>query len=64
MSEPKMPTAEQIEKRAYQLYLDRGAEDGHSLEDWLVAESELIEVPEESATAAPKTRAASAGKQD
>ena len=64
MSEAKMPTAEQIEKRAYGLYLERGSEDGHALEDWLAAERELIEVPEESASAAPRTRAASAGRQD
>ena len=41
MSEPKIPTAEQIEKRAYRLYLDRGSEDGHALEDWLAAEREF-----------------------
>ena len=40
MSEAKMPTAEQIEKRAYGLYLERGSEDGHALEDWLAAERE------------------------
>ena len=64
MSEPKMPIAEQIEKRAYGLYLERGSEDGHALEDWLAAEREVIELPEESASAAPRARAASAGRQD
>lgn len=64
MSESKMPTSERIEKRAYALYLERGSEDGHALEDWLAAERELIEVPEKSASAAPRVRAASAGTQD
>ena len=59
-----MPTAEQIEKRAYELYLERGGEDGHDFEDWLAAERELIEVSEESVSAAPRARAASAGRQD
>jgi hypothetical protein len=64
MSELKMPIAEQIEKRAYGLYLERGSEDGHALEDWLAAEREVIELREESASAAPRARVASAGRQD
>ena len=28
-------------KRAYELYVDRGMEDGHDLEDWFRAEEEL-----------------------
>ena len=32
---------EQIEERAYRLYLERGCEDGHAVEDWLAAEQEL-----------------------
>jgi len=35
------PTHEQIAKRAYELYLARGAEHGHDAEDWAQAESEL-----------------------
>jgi len=35
------PTHEQIETRAYELYLKRGGEDGHALEDWLTAEDQL-----------------------
>src|SRR5208282_1464680 len=31
---------EQIRRRAYQLYEERGKEDGHELDDWLQAESE------------------------
>ncbi|HWI16835.1 MAG TPA: DUF2934 domain-containing protein [Vicinamibacterales bacterium] len=31
----------EIARRAYDLYLARGREDGHDLEDWLQAEHEL-----------------------
>jgi hypothetical protein len=37
------PTDEQIARRAYELYLDRGQNPGHELEDWLQAEWELSE---------------------
>jgi hypothetical protein len=30
-----------VERRAYELFLDRGAEPGHELDDWLRAEREL-----------------------
>jgi len=30
-------------QRAYQLYLERGGEDGRDLDDWLAAERELRE---------------------
>ena len=32
---------ENIRRRAYELYLDRGGEPGHDLADWLQAEREL-----------------------
>jgi hypothetical protein len=32
---------EQIEQRAYEIYEERNREDGHALDDWLKAESEL-----------------------
>jgi hypothetical protein len=35
-------TPQEIAARAYELYLLRGAEDGHALEDWLRAERELV----------------------
>lgn len=35
------PSNEQIEARAYEIYLERGREDGHDTEDWLAAEKEL-----------------------
>ena len=33
----------QIRERAYELYEARGREDGHDLEDWLLAEEEIVE---------------------
>jgi Protein of unknown function (DUF2934) len=35
------PDREQIAARAYELYLARGAGDGHAEDDWLTAEREL-----------------------
>ena len=32
---------EQVRRRAYELYEQRGKDDGHDLEDWLQAESEF-----------------------
>jgi len=39
--EHALPTKEQIEGRAYELYLQRGSKEGQDLEDWLIAENEL-----------------------
>ena len=38
----KVPTVEEIELRAYEIYLKRGDGDGVALEDWLAAERELL----------------------
>ncbi len=35
-------TEEYIRLRAYQLYEQRGRQDGHDLEDWLEAEAEIF----------------------
>jgi Protein of unknown function (DUF2934) len=35
------PTREQIEARAYEIYVERGREDGHDEEHWRLAEDEL-----------------------
>ena len=35
------PSYDQIAKRAYELYLERGSVEGHHEEDWLLAEAEL-----------------------
>jgi Protein of unknown function (DUF2934) len=32
---------DQIRQRAYELYEERGREDGHDIEDWLRAEEEI-----------------------
>jgi hypothetical protein len=37
---PTPSLEQQIRNRAYQLYEERGREDGHELEDWLRAEAE------------------------
>ena len=34
---------EQVRRRAFELYELRGREDGHDLDDWLQAESELVQ---------------------
>jgi hypothetical protein len=35
------PSHEEIARRAYELYLERGSVEGHHEEDWLIAEAEL-----------------------
>jgi hypothetical protein len=42
LSEINLPR-EHIAIRAYELYLERGATDGHDVEDWLQAEREVAE---------------------
>ena len=54
MSETKLSTPQQIEQRAYELYLERGGEHGHDRADWLAAENELTEIPEQSNSGATK----------
>jgi hypothetical protein len=36
------PTTEEIALRAYEIFLARGGEPGHDLDDWLQAELELL----------------------
>lgn len=38
------PTPDQIRRRAYQIYLERGAHPGDQLDDWLRAERELQKI--------------------
>ncbi len=64
MSEGKIPTAERIEKRAYELYLERGGENGRDFDDWVIAEKELTQVSEQSASAATRARASRVGRLD
>jgi Protein of unknown function (DUF2934) len=37
------PTQEDIARRAYQIYLERGGAPGHELDDWTRAERELVQ---------------------
>ncbi len=39
------PTEAQIRTRAYQIYLQRGAQANHDMDDWLQAEYELMQLP-------------------
>ena len=41
-TKPKVPTQEEIELRAYEIYLKRGGENGSAFDDWLAAEEELL----------------------
>lgn len=36
-----VPSEAEIQQRAYQIFLNRGGEHGHDLDDWLQAEREL-----------------------
>jgi hypothetical protein len=45
-SEPtarRSPVTEDIELRAYHIYLGRGGADGHDLDDWLQAERQVLD---------------------
>ena len=51
-AESRQPAAEvdpageqEVRRRAYEIYLERGAQPGHELEDWLQAERELTAIP-------------------
>jgi len=39
----KSPFSEDIAVRAYHIYLNRGAANGHDLDDWLQAERDVVE---------------------
>ncbi len=40
----RSPITQDIELRAYHIYIDRGATDGSDLDDWLQAERQVLEV--------------------
>jgi len=40
-TEPSQSLEEEIRRRAYELYEERGREDAHDLDDWLRAEAEI-----------------------
>jgi hypothetical protein len=41
ISAESSPTIEEIQARAYEIYLERGGADGNDMEDWIQAEREL-----------------------
>jgi hypothetical protein len=38
-------TRDEIRARAYRIYLQRGRQPGHDMDDWLQAEYELVRLP-------------------
>jgi len=36
-------TGDEVRRRAFEIYEERGREDGHELDDWLEAEKEVLE---------------------
>ena len=53
---PDAKDYEAIARRAFELYVERGCEDGHDLEDWLRAEREVMEAPHHAAMFRPRPR--------
>ncbi|HXY11261.1 MAG TPA: DUF2934 domain-containing protein [Terriglobales bacterium] len=59
--EPKTPSLnleDEIRRRAYELYEQRGGEHGHDVEDWLRAEEEIKEMQAQSAAVRTTDRSA------
>jgi hypothetical protein len=42
---------DQIRLRAYEIYEQRGRQDGHDIDDWLQAETEILTAPQRAAAA-------------
>ena len=53
------PTPDQIQLRAYEIYLERCGAPGNELQDWVQAERELIQKPRKT-TRSTKTKAKAA----
>ncbi|MFY9802022.1 MAG: DUF2934 domain-containing protein [Candidatus Acidiferrales bacterium] len=47
----RIPSQEAIERRAYEIYIERGSADGNDMADWLAAEEELMARAEEAEAA-------------
>jgi hypothetical protein len=45
MTENRQASVEEISHRAYELYLERGGDHGHDVDDWVKAEKELSDKP-------------------
>ncbi len=41
-SQPAAPTLDEIAERAYEIFVAGGGQHGHDVENWLEAESELL----------------------
>jgi hypothetical protein len=54
----RFPTREEIEQRAYEIYLERGEQEGDDLNDWYAAERELTESGRAIGAAPGETQAA------
>jgi hypothetical protein len=54
---------QEIRRRAYEIYLERGAQPGLELEDWLQAERELTNSPSPRRRMSASLRAASRSKE-
>jgi hypothetical protein len=39
------PSEQEVRARAYQIFLARGGQPGHEMDDWLQAEYELMQLP-------------------
>ncbi len=52
ISDPRPNFEEAIRRRAYELYEQRGRKDGHDMDDWLRAESEVTRSAGRTITAA------------
>ena len=50
-TESPLDFQEQVRRRAFELYEQRGREEGHELDDWLQAESETVRTQAKGAAA-------------
>lgn len=55
MPEQSFPSREEIERRAYEIYLQRGGTDGSDVTDWILAEEELKSKLSAAKPSIPKT---------
>ena len=51
------PSHEEVTRRAYQIYLERGCPEGHALEHWLEAENQLMIAQQSGRTSSPRAQA-------
>jgi len=63
---PSYPTREEIAQRAYDIYVERGYQEGRDVEDWLEAELQLsaADAESEASESVPQHKTAAAGRQN